>query len=396
MAHFHKHPGGQRISGQHVKVDGDTLTVGLWGYLDDQNQELFLSNEGRDLSLDKGGTSGNSRLWKIRVHADARATRESVTDRIYAYPVQSAALEPWDEFEVTFRFKKQPAVELVVRPVTAEVLGGDSSPWRSFKTFDSHVIDRATYNPANVAELLNFRPAPGKPVQLAVYAAKLGAVERAFLLMVPPGGQARNLLIVLSHSFGQNDAHYSGLGYSNPLSPKLIEFVRDQFILNRWGAQLMAARSDYALLMPVRAKAGAKVGELGPFVEQAGVGAKVVQKLLGMTDGAFGLDRVALVTFSNGIAAANQFIAVGGKGLPIHWGVNQDPNGGTPLSAAFPGKKQYLSGFTTQGQPKPGFEFLPMPRWKNEPNNGKLFPKDAFNYMHTWCIPHYTLYLAMV
>jgi hypothetical protein len=53
-----------------------------------------------------------------------------------------------------------------------------------------------------------------------------------------------------------------------------------------------------------------------------------------------------------------------------------------------------LSGQTTTGS-HVGFEYLPLTRWKNEPNRATMFPNDAFNYLHTWCIPMYTLYMGM-
>jgi hypothetical protein len=402
VANFYRHPGGQRISGAQVVVDGDTLTVGLYGYLDEQGNELTLVNKGNDLVFEQGAVSGDSRLWKIRVAADARATRETVTDTIYANTTRDGMVQwdTWDSFDVTFRYKKQQATNLVVRPVTADILGGDKSPWRQFQTRVRQVVNTAIYHPAMRGELLEFLgPIEAKPVNVAVYAAKLGAVERAFLLMVPRSGRAQNLLIVISHSFGQQDSYYSGKGYSDPLSPDFIKEVLEHFVLRRWGRQLMAARSDYALLMPVRAKAKSNLDELGPFVEQSGVGAKIIQMLIGMTDGAFGLDKVGLVAFSNGITAANEFIAVGGKGLPIHWAVNQDPAGGVSISPTVPRRKQYLSGHTTAGRPRPGFEFLPMGRWAKEPvKDAQPKGRDLYddkNYLHTWCMAEYTLYMGM-
>jgi len=115
---------------------------------------------------------------------------------------------------------------------------------------------------------------------------------------------------------------------------------------------------------------------------------------MAQTDGAFGINRVEVVTFSSGIYDADQFIAVGGKGLNIQRACNQDPAGGAEISRSVPIRKQYLSGQTTGG-PRPGFEYLPLARWENEPNRKTMFPNDTFNYLHTWCIPTYTLFLAM-
>ena len=394
MAHFHRYPSGQRISGTQIVVDGNSLTVGLWGYLDDQKQELFVANEGNDLMLQEVGISGNSKLWKISVKPSVLATRDSVKDKIYA---TTTRWQTWDSFDVTFRFKKQNATTLVVRPITAELFGGPKDIWRSAQIPLIHVVDLTTFRPGQIANELRFLPVPGKTVKFAVFAAKLGAVERAFVLMAPLQGHTRNLLIAISHYFGQQDTYYSNLGYSNPLSLALIKTVTDNFVLKRWGAQLMAARNDYALLMPVRAKAGLGVSELGPFVEQSGICTQVVKKIFMLTEGAVGADRVELVTFSNGITAANQFIARGGKGLNIQRACNQDPAGGASILASVPVRRQFISGETTGGRPMPGFEFLPLQRWKNEPNFNTLWPNELgrFNYLHNWCIPRYTLYMAL-
>jgi len=392
MAHFHKHPSGQRISGTKVVVDGDSLIVGLWGYLDNQKRELDIVNEGDDLMFQEVGFSGNSKLWKISVKPSVRVTRDSVNDRIYANTVE---WQTWDHFDVTFRFKKQDAATLVVRPITADLFGGPADIWRSAKVPLIWVVDLATFRSGQIENRLKFLPVPGQGVKFAVFAAKLGAIERAFILMAPLQGRPSNLLIVISHSFGQNDGYYNALGYSNPLSLPFIKDVTDRFVLARWGAQLLAASSNYSLLMPVRARAGAAGGELGPFVENAGVGARAIQKMIALTDGAVGIDRVELVTFSNGISAANQFITSGGKGLSIQRACNQDPAGGASIHSSVANRKQYLSGYTTGHRPMPGFEFLPERRWENEPNFKTRLGYDSFNYLHTWCLPHYTLYLAM-
>jgi hypothetical protein len=124
------------------------------------------------------------------------------------------------------------------------------------------------------------------------------------------------------------------------------------------------------------------------------MGTGAVEGIMMESGRAFGIDSVDVVTFSSGIYDTNQFIAVGGKGLNILGACNQHPAGGTEISRAVPVRRQYLSGMTTGG-PRPGFEFLPLYRWENEPNRKTMFPNDAFNYLHTWCIPQYTLHLAM-
>jgi hypothetical protein len=389
MANFQKHPSGEKLSGTSLVVNGDTITIGLAGYLDFGGQPLAVTNQGSELAIIPGDVVNNVQLYTISVTREVRAVKDSVSDTIFAI---TQSFQTWDRFNITFNFKRGEAVTLIVRPVTAQTLGGaPESLWRSTTTPDTAVVDVSTFRMGGSGPL-NFLRVKGKSVKIAVFAAKLGFVERAFILLTPLSGKPSNLTIVITHGFGQNDKYYSGLGYSDPLSPDLIKDVNLRFVLGRWGAQLMAASNDYALLLPVRAKGGGQ-GELGPFISHANTGTGIVATIRAQTDNAFGIDRVEVVTFSSGIYEANQFVAVGGKALNIKRAINQDPAGGVPFTTAVPERKQYLSGQTTGG-PRPGFEYLPLPRWDREPDGKKLY-KDTFNYLHTWCIPQYTLYLAM-
>jgi hypothetical protein len=389
MANFQKYPSGEKLSGANLVVDGDSITIGLAGYKDFQGQDLFVTNEGKELSIFPGDVVGNVKLYKLVVNSEARATKTSISDRIYANTVN---WQNWDKFDITFRFQRGEAVNLVVRPVTGQVYGGDNKLWRGTEVPSLWTVDVASFKPGTTAPL-NFLWTRGQQVKVAAFAAKLGFVERAFILMVPFSGKPSKLLIVITHGFGQQDAYYMSKGYTDPLSPDLIMDVTQRFVLERWGAQLMAASSDYALLLPVRAKAGGQ-GELGPFISQANVGTNIVGSIMAQSDGAFGVNSVELVTFSSGIYDADTFLAVGGKGLRIQRGCNQDPAGGAEMARSVPVRKQYLSGMTTRG-PRPGFEYLPLDRWQNEPKRKNLAGMDTFNYLHTWCIPTYTLYMAM-
>jgi hypothetical protein len=282
---------------------------------------------------------------------------------------------------------------MVVRPITSEIFGGPDTPWRSITLLNIWTVDISRFWPGKSDEL-SFLFAKGKDARFAVFAAKLGNVERAFLLMVPSAGTPSSLLIVITHGFGQNHAFYSSLGYSNPLSPPLVKWVTDTFLIGRWGPQTMAASNDYALLLPVRALGGGH-GELGPFTTHPDFGAELVDRLIVLTDRAFAPKRVELVTFSSGIYDANTFVAAGGRSLHIQTAYNQDPAGGARISTAVPERKEYLSGMTTRG-PHVGFEYLPLGRWKNEPKRSEMFiNNDVFNYLHSWCIPIYTLYMGM-
>jgi hypothetical protein len=295
-----------------------------------------------------------------------------------------------------------------VRYITSGASGdgpGSLVNWKIAKLDTRDTVDPTRYNKTLKGEL-EFKAWAGRTVHYAVFAAKVSSVERAFILVVPPNHKAKNLLIVISHGFSQNEAWYEGtLHYSNPLSQSLIEWVTGAFALKRWGSQLFAAGNDTALLMPVRAKAGSGSSELGPFADQSGVGAKIVSKIwdhaFNWSVGPFNsdLDQVSVVTFSSGIFDTNNFISVGSKGLNIVCGYNQDPAKGLPLPTSITYRRQFLSGNTTGGNTLPGFEFLPIQKWakeryyKSRVVDGQKF--DNMNYMHTHCIPYYTLHLAL-
>ena len=113
---------------------------------------------------------------------------------------------------------------------------------------------------------------------------------------------------------------------------------------------------------------------------------------MAQADSTAALSEVNLVTFSSGIYDANTFIASGGRGLKFNLMVNQDPAGGVNIGG--PARKQYLSGWTTGG-PRAGFEFLPMPRWQNDPKLEEMKGALGREYLHTWAIPTYTLGMAL-
>jgi hypothetical protein len=230
----------------------------------------------------------------------------------------------------------------------------------------------------------------GRPVRLRVFAAKIGDVERAFWLMLPLGGPVNSLMVVISHGFGQNYAYYSKLGYGNPLSKPLLEDVMNRFILFRWGQQVAATRPTMGLIMPVRSSASG--GELGPFINHTGMGAQIVTTILLRADAAAALGSVNVVTFSSGIFDANTFIGSGGKGLKFGLMVNQDPALGAHIGGT--NRKEYLSGWTASG-PRAGFEFLPTPRWQNDPKFEEMKRQLGREYLHTWALPTYTLAMAL-
>jgi len=385
MPNFQNVPGGQTISNTTVTVRGGTLTVGL-NLQDAAGRDLVVTNAGNDIAIIPGDTRGGVRLYNLRVSPSVLATKSSLTDTIMA--TDDLSKPPADQFNVEFRFAMQPAHELVVRDVTNEIFGVDKF---TFRTGAEPTVLMSTFKPGDQNNAFDFNPAaPGPAVNLRVFAAKIGSIERTHWLMLPFSNRATSLMVVISHGFGQNWAYYSKLGFANPMSKPLLLDVRDRFVLHRWGHQVATSRSSMALLMPVRSAGGG--GELGPFISQTGLGAKIVTSILIQADAAAALGEVNLVTFSSGIYDANTFIASGGRGLKFNLMVNQDPSGGVNIGG--PARKQYLSGWTTGG-PRPGFEFLPMPRWQNDPKLEEMKAKLGREYLHTWALPTYTLGMAL-
>jgi len=54
-----------------------------------------------------------------------------------------------------------------------------------------------------------------------------------------------------------------------------------------------------------------------------------------------------------------------------------------------------LGGILGVRPPRPGFEFLPMPRWRNDPKLEEMKAALGREYLHTWAIPTYTLGMAL-
>jgi hypothetical protein len=386
MPYFHRVPSGERISNTTVIVEGPSLTVGLNGSKDANGNDVSITNSGNDLVFLPAGTSSNSKLYTISVTQRAQATQATVADTVFA--TGDLSKPPADSFNIEFRFKTQPAREVIVRDTTKAIFGVEQF---AYVTPTGPMIATTSFRPGDPSNVFDFVDVPGRPVSLRVFAAKFGNVERACWLMLPLNSPATSLMVVISHGFGaNNNAYYTNLGYSNPLSKALLEDVRDRFILFRWGQQVAATRPNMGLIMPVRASTGGS--ELGPFVSQQGIGYQIVTNILLQAEAQGALADVSVVTFSSGIFDANTFTAVGGKGLKFGLMVNQDPALGTTMTGR--NRRQYLSGYTAHG-PRAGFEFMPMPRWQNDPKLEEMKRRLGREYLHTWALPTYTLALAL-
>ncbi len=382
MAYFYEMPSKRKISGATIVVNGGSYGFGVG----DADSQIVVTNSGDQLSIFPAGSSGDDSLYRVSVNHDALATRSSLADTIIA--TSDLARPPADQFSIEFRFAMREAATPIVRDVTKEIFGAEKL---RFMTGSRPTVIMSTYRPHDANNVFDFRNVPGRVVNFRVFAAKYGSVERAFWLMLPEDQAIKSLMVVVSHGFGQNDAYYSKLGYSDPLSRQLLEDVRNRFVSWRWGRQVAAAKQDMGLLMPVRARAQGGT-ELGPFIHSHGVGARFISSILAKADAMGALSSINVVTYSSGIYDANAFVQIGGHGLKFDKLVNQDPARGTP----FPGgnRRQYLSGWTTGG-PRPGFDYLPKSRWANDPLREDAERREGKGYLHNWALPEYTLALAL-
>lgn len=385
MPSFSRVPGNQVISNTTVVVNGTSLRVLLTGLKDSAGNDLVVTDDTEALSIFPEDGTAELQVYMIRVLQNVAATQSTVSATIMATGDLSKA--PATSFKVEFRFKVEPAKELVVRDVTKQIFGVEQF---NYITLAGPMVNMATFRHGDPNNAFGFIDTPGRLVHLRAFAAKFGDVERACWLMMPGNAKPASVMVVISHGFGQNHAYYSNLGYSNPLSKALLLDIRDRFILCRWGQQVMAARSNMALIMPVRARTGGS--ELGPFVTQQGIGGKIVADILVNADAAGALNDVNVVTFSSGIFDANAFIGIGGKGLKFGLTVNQDPALGAQILGSK--RRQYLSGWTASG-PRAGFEFLPKSRWQNDPKLAEMEKTLGREYLHTWALPNYTLAMAL-
>jgi hypothetical protein len=172
-----------------------------------------------------------------------------------------------------------------------------------------------------------------------------------------------------------------------------VNFCLLKHVINRWGAETLAATDDMAFLYIVRARGD----ELGPFANDGPFVLEVLTQLASLTGDSFSFDQVEAFTFSSGVSDFNVFINSISSLLNIQAVYGIDPAQAMPL--ARPSgceRKQYLSGQT--GGPSPGFEYLGLDSWVNEfryPERMKLPDPWVFNYMHNWVMPMYILNLAL-
>lgn len=285
--------------------------------------------------------------------------------------------------------------DISVRSINQEIIGMDSSNHLVSQIIPSiAVINPSSFRLHAMNNRLTFSSVNATTGRLGVFAAQKGSQQRAMILLLPSGGTPSRLLICITQGFGQAARDLNPLGWGNPLSPPFVNFCLLKHVINRWGAQTLAARNDTAFLYIVRARGN----ELGPFANDGPFVLEVLTQLAALTGDAFAFDHVEAFTFSSGVSDFNVFINAVASVLNIEAVYGIDPAQAMPL--ARPGgcdRKQYLSGQT--GGPAAGFEYLGMDSWINEwryPDRARMPDPWPFNYLHNWVMPMYILNLALV
>lgn len=285
-----------------------------------------------------------------------------------------------------------PSSTASVRSITEFVLGMKPVDGLIQQTFPPvGLVDVATFKPGVESNAPLFTFTSLKVARLGIFAAGKNGVERAVILVVPNGAPPNRVMIGIGHGFGGNAMkEYQALGWDDPLSPALIEFVLLKHVIKRWAPQTLAGKRPMALMHIVRA-AGV---ELGPFAKDGAFTRDVLTQLRALTANAFSFDSVEAFAYSSGIGDFNPFLQSVSSTLNVAAVYNIDPHpaiqAGTPSGGV---RKQYLSG-TTGATHMAGFESLLMPRWTNEPfyAMGQL---DRFQYLHNHCLPQYALHLGI-
>jgi len=152
--------------------------------------------------------------------------------------------------------------DISVRSINQEIIGMDAPNHLVNQIIPSiAVINPSCFRQHAMNNRLTFSSVSSITGRLGIFAAQKGALQRAVILLLPSGGRPNRLLICITQGFGQAARDLNPLGWGNPLSPPFVNFCLLKHVINRWGAQTLAARRDTAFLYIVRARGN----ELGPF-----------------------------------------------------------------------------------------------------------------------------------
>lgn len=283
-----------------------------------------------------------------------------------------------------------PTVTGAVRPINQEMLGMNGPGNLIPQILPARMmIDFASFKRNTPGQVLRFTPFPMQAARLGLFAARKGNFERCLMLMLPLLQKPDRLLIIITQGFAQARSTVDPLGWQNPLSKKFVEFALLKHVVNRYGPQVIAGKKNMGLLYILRADQGP---ELGPFANDGPFMKQVLNELVALTNGAFSFDTVEAMTYSSGIRDFPTFLGSINGLLNVSTVYNIDPNPANSLPNT--SKAQFLSGQTSGGGGRPGFEFLPHPRWANEPLFKKREPNE-FDYLHNKVMPGYCLHLGI-
>ncbi len=282
--------------------------------------------------------------------------------------------------------------EPAVRPINREIVGLTGQDNLFEQILPSRMmVDMSSYVRRSETNIFRFRPIPMMVCRAGIFAARRGQAERVVILVLPRDVRAERLCICITQGFGQAADVLNRLGWSNPLSKPFIEFALLKHVVNRYGPQVIASKKNMGLLYILRANQGGH--ELGPFANDGDFTLQVLRELVALTGGAFSFDAVEAFTYSSGISDFNTFVgSLAGK-VNVAGTYNIDPAHGAEAASGGGFRVQFLSGQTTRGS-RPGFEWLPHSRWRNE-SLWRANEHSRFNYLHNYVMPTYCLNIGI-
>lgn len=298
MSHFHRHPSGQRISGQTVVVNGNSIVIGVWGQVDFDGQPLFVANEGDDLMIVPSGSAGDSSLWTVTVKPSARK-KSVVRDKLFANTVK---WETWDTVQLEFHPVAEVALKLNVSRMAPpngrpNHVGGDAySPVESSLAHDKVFGWTSVSGSGSIQYFQIFED----------------VVPNWFGVVVPEGVTApRDVLLFFHPTPGQ--AGYDDKTYKSKAGwDGLFHYMEDLM-----SKLFCAARTGQILIMPIMTSASA--GSCGILPRNWD---KIFGQILGLvTAGSnsanappVSVNSLVVASFSAGIAYSASFRAAAGAG----------------------------------------------------------------------------------
>ena len=341
---------------------------------------------------------GDQRSWngaveRIKFAADVVTTRK--------IPAAPAGL-PEDQVNDARNFLKLEPIE--IRSITKEIFGtSDANNLCPARIPSIPVIVNSTFKAGDQSNVPKILPTVSRAGRIGAFACKKGSQTRAVVVLLPESGVATTTLVGVTHGFsqgGRNVPFWKKLGWEDPLSKPMIEFVANNFVRIDWGAQMLAASQKMAMVLIVRA-AGSQ--ELGPFSGNGAFLKESIQHISKLVGGALTANSVEFFTFSSGIGDLNPLLASAANQMPVKAVYNLDPASG--ISAAHikgASLKQFTSGQTFKGHTPAGFELMSLKRWANDPDfknhdwsNPKIVHRDQFDYLHNHTLRNYCLHLGI-